>query len=107
MGLLKITLLANAVPDEAEALMHLLPHLKITERLLDVGDWTGLTRHFNGVPAEERHLLMTTILADAINLGLSKMPLARTYAKLTWLQAWHIRDKTYAATLAKLVNAQL
>jgi K+-sensing histidine kinase KdpD len=30
-----------------------------------------------------------------------------TYAKLTWLQTWHIRDETYTAGLAELVNAQL
>ena len=29
-----------------------------------------------------------------------------TYAKLSWLQAWHIRDETYSAGLAELVNAQ-
>jgi TnpA family transposase len=29
-----------------------------------------------------------------------------TYARLSWLQAWHIRDETYAAALAELVNAQ-
>ncbi|WP_419185037.1 Tn3 family transposase, partial [Stutzerimonas stutzeri] len=29
-----------------------------------------------------------------------------TYAKLAWLQAWHIRDETYGAALAELVNAQ-
>jgi len=29
-----------------------------------------------------------------------------TYAKLTWLQAWHIRDETYSAGLGELVNAQ-
>ena len=29
-----------------------------------------------------------------------------TYAKLTWLQAWYIRDETYSAALADLVNAQ-
>jgi TnpA family transposase len=28
------------------------------------------------------------------------------YAKLSWLQAWHIRDETYSAALAELVNAQ-
>jgi hypothetical protein len=42
--------------------------------------------------------LLTTILADAINLGLTKMAEScpgTTYAKLAWLQAWHIRDETY------------
>src|SRR5271163_2097181 len=27
-----------------------------------------------------------------------------TYARLSWLQAWHIRDETYSAALAELVN---
>ena len=52
---------------------------------------------------------MTTILADAINRGLTKMAEScpgSSYAKLSWLQAWHIRDETYAAALAELVNAQ-
>jgi len=116
-GDLKITPLDNAVPHDAEALMQqaygLLPHLKITELLLEVDDWTGFTRHFkhlkSGAAAEDRHLLLTAILADAINLGLSKMAEScpgTTYAKLTWLQAWHIRDETYSAGLAELVNAQ-
>ena len=29
-----------------------------------------------------------------------------THAKLAWLQAWHIRDETYSAALAELVNYQ-
>jgi TnpA family transposase len=117
-GRLKITPLSNAVPDEAYALIKqvnsLLPHLKITELLLEVDSWTGFTRHFthlkSGDPAEDRQLLLTTILADAINIGLTKMAEScpgTTYAKLTWLQAWHIRNETYSAGLAELVNAQL
>jgi TnpA family transposase len=116
-GRLKITPLDKAVPEEAEALMQrayrLLPHLKITELLLEVDDWTGFTGHFkhlkSGTAVDDRHLLLTAILADAINLGLSKMAEScpgTTYAKLTWLQAWHIRDETYSAALAELVNAQ-
>ena len=116
-GHLKITPLDNAVPDEAEALMQqaysLLPHLKITELLLEVDSWTDFTRHFkhlkSGGSAEDKHLLLTAILADAINLGLRKMAEScpgMTYTKLTWLQAWHIRDETYSAGLAELVNAQ-
>jgi hypothetical protein len=112
-----VTPLDKAVPDEAESLMlqaySLLPHLKITELLLEVDSWTGFTRHFkhlkSGVAAQDQHLLLTTILADTINLGLSKMAEAcpgTTYAKLAWLQAWHIRDETYSAGLAELVNAQ-
>jgi len=29
-----------------------------------------------------------------------------TYAKLAWLQAWHIRDETYSGGLAELTNVQ-
>jgi TnpA family transposase len=114
---LKITPLDAAVPDTAQALIdqaaQLLPHVKITELLLEVDRWTGFTRHFshlkNGEVAADKNLLLTAILADAINLGLTKMAEAcpgTTYAKLSWLQAWHIRDETYSAALAELVNAQ-
>jgi TnpA family transposase len=114
---LKVTPLANAVPEEADALMSraygLLPHVKITELLMDVDQWTGFTRHFthikSGEATNDKTLLLTAILSDAINLGLTKMAEScpgMTYAKLSWLQAWHIRDETYSAALADLVNAQ-
>jgi TnpA family transposase len=78
---LKITPLDASVPDAAQALIDqtamLLPHLKITELLREVDEWTGFTRHFThlkaGDTAKNKTLLMTTILADAINLGLTKM----------------------------------
>jgi len=60
--------------------------------------------------AKDKTLLLTTILADAINLGLGKMSEScpgTTYSKLAWLQAWHIRDETYSSALATLTNAQL
>jgi len=99
---LKITPLDAAVPDTAQALIDqtamLLPHLKITELLMEVDEWTGFTRHFThmktGDTAKDKTLLMTTVLADAINLGLTKMAEScpgTTYAKLSWLQAWHVR----------------
>jgi TnpA family transposase len=114
---LKITPLDSAVPETAQALIDqtaiLLPRIKITELLMDVDDWTGFTRHFvhlkDGEPAKEKTLLLSVILADAINLGLTKMAEScpgTTYAKLSWLQAWHVRDETYSAALAGLVNAQ-
>jgi TnpA family transposase len=117
-GRLKVIPLDKAVPEAAEVLMvqaySRLPHLKITELLLEVEGWTRFTRHFthltSGEPAEDRNLLLTALLADAINLGLSKMAEScpgTSYARLAWLQAWHIRDETYLAALAELVNAQL
>lgn len=114
---LKITPLDNIVPEEAEVLMkqayELLPRVKITELLMEVDEWTNFTQHFthikSGEIAKDKTLLLTTILADAINLGLTKMADScpgTSYAKLSWLQAWHIRDETYSAALAELVNKQ-
>ena len=54
-------------------------------------------------------LLLTAILADATNLGLSKMAEScpgASLAKLSWLVAWHIRDETYSKALAEIVNHQ-
>jgi len=115
--LLKATPLTKSVPEEAErleeALFGIMPHLKITELLLEVDRWTDFTRHFThlrtGAPANDRAMLLTVLLADAINLGLTKMAEAcpgSTYQKLDTLRAWHIRDDTYAKGLAELVNKQ-
>ena len=64
----------NTVPEEATALLRqayaLLPHIKIIDLLLEVDRWTGFSRYFThlktGQPCEDRTLLLTAILADAI-----------------------------------------
>jgi TnpA family transposase len=114
---LKITPLENIVPDAAKALINqistLLPRTKITELLMEVDEWTDFTRHFvhlkSGEPVKDKIFLLSAILADAINLGLTKMAESSpgmTYEKLSRLQVWHIREDTYSAGLAELVNAQ-
>ena len=73
--------------------------------------WTGFSRHFTHLktrqPCEDPTLLLTAILADAINLGIAKMAEAcpgTTARKLDWLASLYVRDETYAKALAELVN---
>ena len=117
-GALRITPQPTTVPQAAQVLIdkvtRLLPRIKITELLMDVDEWTSFSSQFVHLKtddvAKDRTLLLAAILADGINLGLSKMAACSpgiTFDKLSWLQAWHIRDETYTNALAMLVNAQL
>jgi Tn3 transposase DDE domain-containing protein len=55
----------------------LVPHVKITDLLLEIYRWTGLLGYFvhlkGGEPAKDPTLLLTAIPADATNMGLAKM----------------------------------
>ncbi|HAY95397.1 MAG TPA: hypothetical protein DCY70_16105 [Shewanella sp.] len=115
--LLKIKPLVKSVPEEAskleEDIFGMMPHPKITDLLLEVDQWTDFTRHFthlrtNAQP-KNKSALLTVILSDAINLGLSKMAEAcpgTTFHKLDTVRAWHVRDESYSKGLAELVNYQ-
>lgn len=115
---LKVTPLDNrvlsAISPLADLIYNMLPHPKITEILDEVERWTAFTRHFTHLKnpltrPQDDCLLLTTILADGINLGLTKMAEScpgTTRASLENMQAWYIRDETYSAALAELVNAQ-
>ena len=114
-GELKIAPLHNQQPDEVELLTRqsyaLLPRIKITDLLVEVDEWTGFTRHFvhlrNGETAKDPALLLTAILADGINLGLSRMAEASPgipLAMLSRVASWHIREETYTKALAEVVN---
>ncbi len=106
---LKITPLDAAVPDSGAGADR--PNQPVTAAHQDHrtadgrGRLDGFSRHFthlkDGAEAKDRTLLLSAILGDAINLGLTKMAESSpglTYAKLSWLQAWHIRDETYSGS---------
>ena len=51
---------------------------------------------------------MTAVLADATNLGLTRMARssgAFSHSRLLWVAEWHVRDETYQAALTCLVEA--
>jgi len=52
---------------------------------------------------------MAGLLADGLNLGLTRMAEACSIASLSqlaWTSDWHIREETYASALQRLVNQQ-
>lgn len=113
---LKISPLTASVPEEARNFIQkvyaMLPKTKVTALLQEVDEWISFSDSFTHLKtrniAENKQLLLSVILADAINLGLSKMAEATpdtTYSKLASIQGWHIRQETYKDAQAQLTNA--
>jgi hypothetical protein len=114
---LKITPLKATTPEEAEDLADrlyaMLPNVRITGLLAEVDRWTGFSAAFThlhtGLPADDRRVALTAVLADATNLGLTRMADAcavASYRQLAWTAGWHLREETYRHALAAVVNAQ-
>ncbi len=103
-GVLKIDRLTAAVPEEAEAavldLYARLPSVRITDLLLEVDDEVGFTEAFThlrtGVPCKDRIGLLNVLLAEGLNLGLSKMAGATNshdYFQLSRISRWHVESE--------------
>ena len=116
-GVLKIDRLTAAVPEEAEAvvldLYARLPGIRITDLLLEVDDEVGFTEAFThlrtGVPCKDRIGLLNVLLAEGLNLGLSKMAGATNshdYFQLSRISRWHVESETMARALAMVIEAQ-
>jgi TnpA family transposase len=116
-GVLKIAPIEKATPPEAEALAArlyaMLPRIRITDLLAEVARWTLFPDCFThlrtGEVAADSRILMAGLLADGLNLGLTRMAEASSIAslgQLAWTSDWHIREETYALALRRLVNQQ-
>ncbi len=116
-GKLSVTPIRNATPvaarDMARQLYGLLPRLRITDLLEEVDAWTGLSESFGhlktGHPPKEKRLLYAALIADGLNLGLTRMAGAcegASYWRLARLVDWHVRSDTYAMATGALVEIQ-
>lgn len=114
-GELRISPIRDTTPPEAEELgrraYDLMPRLKVTDRLLKVDGWTDcsgcFTHQRSGRPADDRAGALTAVLADGINLGLSRMSEAcrgSSMRQLAWMHDWHVRDDTYMAALTRIID---
>lgn len=77
-----------------------LPAIRITDLLLEVDARTGFSNAFthlrSGRTADSKLALLTAILADGINLGLTRMADVSpgiTMRQLAWAHDWHIREE--------------
>ncbi len=95
----------------ARQLYELLPRVRITDLLEEVDKWTGFAEMFGhvqtGRPYPDRRAFLAALIAEATNIGLSRMSEVCTAASrrtLTTISIWHMRDDTYRAALARVVE---
>ncbi|MDP9424736.1 MAG: Tn3 family transposase [Actinomycetota bacterium] len=116
-GRLKISRPKKDEPEGMETLTRLVyslvPRVRLTDLLVEVDSWCGYSGRFThlktGEPAKDKKVLLAAIMADGVNLGLTKMAEATddpriTYERLAWASDWHVRDETYQGAVAEIVN---
>ena len=112
-----ISPLIRTAPEQAEKwaerVYATLPRIHLTQLLEEVDGWTQFTKAFthlySGQPVSDRIGVLTAVLADATNLGKTRMADAtETYTaeRLTWIEDWYVRDTNYTRALAAIVKLQ-
>ncbi|OSM08768.1 putative transposase Tn3 family protein [Magnetofaba australis IT-1] len=116
-GVLHIDRLAANPPEGAEELVldlyKRIPETRITDLMIEVDAITGFTDAFThlrtGAPCKDKVGLLNVLLAEGINLGLSKMAEASNtheYWELTRLSRWHVESEAMNRALAMVIEAQ-
>jgi TnpA family transposase len=89
-----------------------LPPTRITDVLSQVNHWTGFVGHFghvsSGLPPDDERAFLAALIAEATNLGLSRMAEvceAGSRRALLRMQTWHMREETFRAALGCLTDA--
>jgi TnpA family transposase len=98
--------------DTALQFYRMLPTVRITDVLHQVAKWTGFIDHFThvstGLPPSDERAFIASLIAEATNLGLSRMADICNVASrraLLRMQTWHMREDTFRAALATLTDA--
>ncbi|MDR0230577.1 MAG: Tn3 family transposase [Dysgonamonadaceae bacterium] len=118
-GKIHVGRLEKETPEEAEQLTErlygLLPHVKLTDLLLEVSGWTGFDRHFihastGSMPQnKEKPVVMASLMAMGTNIGLSKMADCTpgiSYHQMSHAAQWRMYDEAMKRAQACLVNYQ-
>lgn len=116
-GVLKVDRLTAAIPADADGMVldlyGRLPAVRITDLLQEVDDDIGFTEAFThlrtGAPCKDRIGLLNVLLAEGLNLGLSKMAEATSshdYFQLSRLSRWHVESDAINRALAMVIEAQ-
>lgn len=116
-GRLRVERLEADVPAEADSLIldlyRRLPEVRITDMLTEVANDTGFIDAFThlrtGAPCKDRLGMLNVVLAEGLNLGLSKMVGASSthnFKQLARLSNWHVESEAINRALAMVIEAQ-
>ena len=116
-GELRISRPATAMPEDVDELVldlyRRLPEVRITDILPEVDAATGFTDAFAhlraGAPCQDRIGLLNVLLAEGLNLDLSKTAEdsnTHDFFQLSRLSRWHIESEAIDRALAMVIEAQ-
>jgi len=118
-GTLRVTRHRAEEPTQSASLLEAmvsdrLPHVDLSELLIEVDGWTNFTACFDHAAGGEprsrdlRTYLFAAILGQACNFGPVMMAEVAdlSYNRLGWCTNWYVREETLRSAMAEVVNFQ-